>query len=260
MIDTHCHIHDDNFELDADEVLEAAFQVGIQGAICVGTDAANSQLAIDFAAEREFVCAAIGLHPHDATKQDMDEIAKLASNEGVVAIGECGLDYYYDNSPREAQQAVLRRHFEIAKDHDLPMIFHIRGKEPDSSDAYADFWRIFDEFKPRGVVHSFSAHSKQVDEIAERDLYFGVNGIATFAKPGPQQDAYKKIPIERLVLETDAPLLTPVPYRGKINEPKYITTIQSFLADLREDTTENIGKHTSRNASKLFSIVPKPAA
>ena len=253
MIDTHCHIHDDDFELDADEVLASAMDQGVTGVVCVGTDAKFSQQAIDFAASRKKVWASVGLHPHDASlEDDLEQIAKLAPDS--IAIGECGLDYYYDNSPRDIQQKVLRRQFEIAKECDLPMIFHIRGKEDDSSDAYADFWPIFDEFKPRGVVHSFSAHTKQVDEILHRDLFFGVNGIATFMKPGPQLDAIKHIPSDKLVVETDAPLLTPVPHRGRINEPKYILEIVTFLTQLRNEPPGEFANQLTQNAKKLFGI------
>ncbi len=255
LVDTHCHIHDDDFPLDRDVALKAARAEGISDIICVGTDAKYSKQAVEFAQNHPEVWASVGLHPHDARQtSDMPIIADLAKEESVVAIGECGLDYYYDNSPRAIQQQVLREHFEIAQAHDLPMIFHIRGKDSDSADAYKDFWKIYDEFRPRGVIHSFSAHQRQLDEILSRGLYVGVNGIATFMKPGQQLDAIKNIPLNNLLLETDAPLLTPVPFRGKINEPKYISTIQAFLADARGQTMRDIGQHTSVNAKNLFGM------
>jgi len=256
VIDTHTHIHDDNFKLDAEQSLKDAAAVGVDKIICVGTDGIFSKQAIDFAARHDNVWASVGLHPHDAdvSSSDMSEIAKLAKDDNVVAIGECGLDYFYDNSPRELQKRVLIQHLEIAKKNDLPVIFHIRGKEPDSSDAYNDFWEIYNHYRPRGVVHSFSAHAPQLSQILDSKLLVGVNGIVTFAKPGPQLDAYKNIPLERMVLETDAPLLTPVPYRGNINESKYIPIIVKFLADLRSEKTSEIEEHTSINAAKLFGI------
>lgn len=260
MIDTHCHIHDDEFPNDGTVALREAREAGVSDVVCVGTDAKYSQQAVAFARANDGAWASVGLHPHDAQHiDDMVTVAKLAGAEKVVAIGECGLDYYYDNSPRDVQKSVLRQHFELAAEHNLPMIFHIRGSVEDSSDAYRDFWPIFEEFNTRGVVHSFSAHHKQLQQIVEHNLFVGVNGIATFMKPGPQLDAIASVPLEKLLLETDAPLLTPVPYRGKINEPKYITTILAFLAELRDDTNENIGNTTSVNAQNLFGI-PAQAA
>ncbi len=255
MIDTHCHIHEPDYELDADEALKEAELAGVDSVICVGTDAKSSRQAIEFASSRQLVWASVGLHPHEADKiDDLRELAKLATQPKVVAIGECGLDYYYDNSPREMQQEALKQQLEIAKQHDLPVIFHIRGKLDDSSDAYADFWKIYDEFSLPGVIHSFSAQAQQLHQGLDRGLFIGINGIATFLKPGPQAEAVGQIPLDRLVLETDAPLLTPAPFRGRINEPKYISTIAEYLANVRGETIEEIGEHTNANAKQLFGL------
>ncbi len=256
LIDTHCHIHDDEFELDAGEVLEVAQAEGVHKLICIGTDAAYSKSAIEFASGREGVFASVGLHPHDASLEetDMDKIVKMASSNEVVAIGECGLDYYYDNSPREQQKRVLKTHFELAQELNLPMSFHVRGSKDNPSDAFDDFWELYDQYVPRGVIHSFSASGDILDQILERGLFVGVNGIVTFMKEGPQLDAVRRIPLESMVLETDAPLLTPVPFRGTINEPKHIHVIVGFLSQLRGESAKQIAASTTKNAEKLFSI------
>ena len=256
LIDTHCHIHDDEYPLDAEKSLAEANSQGVGGVICVGTDYKFLKQAIDFAEVHDGAWASVGLHPHDASKREdeMQKLELLANADSVIAIGECGLDYYYDNSPRDTQKAVLEQHFSIATAHGLPMIFHIRGKNPDSSDAYSDFWEIYDRHKPAGVIHSFSAHQQQLSEALSRGLFIGVNGIATFMNEGEQLDAIKSIPNKSLVLETDAPLLTPAPYRGQPNQPKHINTILAFLSNLRGEDEAELAKATSQNAAKLFGL------
>ena len=255
LIDTHCHIHEDDYPLDADGVWLAAKEAGIVGLICVGTNNLSSRRAIDFAGANKHVWATVGLHPHDAKKQtEMEGMEALASDPKVVAIGECGLDYYYDFSPQEIQRKVLEQHFEIAKSLGLAMTFHIRGKMPDSSDAYEDFWEIYDRYKLPGVIHSFSAHSKQLGEVLERDLYLGVNGISTFVKPGPQMEAYKAIPLDKLLLETDSPLLTPEPNRGQVNQPRNTVLILERLSELLSIDGTEMSRMSTRNAINLFGL------
>ena len=163
-----------------------------------------------------------------------------------MAIGECGLDYFYEHSPKEAQIQVLRFQLELAQKHNLPLVFHVR-------EAFQDFWPIFDEFPGlRGVVHSFTAGQKELDEIVARGLYVGLNGIVTFMKRPEQLDVIKAVPLENMLLETDAPFLTPVPYRGTICEPKHVRVTAEFLSTLLARPLEEIAAHTTRNAETLF--------
>ncbi len=221
--------------------------------IAVGCTLTDSQLAIDFARRHENVWASIGLHPHEGSVYVHDHKAlqrfhQLASSPKVVAIGETGLDYYYNHSTKSDQQKLLRFQLDIAKERDLPLIFHVR-------EAFDDFWPIIDEYKGlRGVVHSFSASTKEVDEILSRGLYVGLNGIMTFTKDAKQLEAAKKVPLDRLLLETDAPFLTPVPFRGTICQPKHVVETAKFLATLRGESLELLAAQTTRNATTLFHL------
>lgn len=248
LVDTHNHIHSSFYKLNADEVIKSAVEAGVNKIVCVGTDVEESKKALEFAATRENVWASIGLHPHDAKlgQEAYDQLAKLMSDQ-VIAIGECGLDYYYNYSEKRDQAAALHFQMKLAKKHQIPMIFHVR-------DAFDDFWPIYDEYKPEGVVHSFTAKVDEVENAVSRGLSIGLNGIMTFSKNEKQLIAAKNVPLENLVLETDAPFLTPVPKRGKINEPKYTLQIAKFLSELRGESLEELSQATSKNAEKLFNI------
>lgn len=250
FVDTHCHIHGEDYELDPDAVISEAEREGVARMICVGTDGQDSRRAVEFVESRKNCWASIGLHPHDAKHSDreLSLIKTLAGQPKVVAIGECGLDYFYSHSPKEAQLKSLKWQFELAQEHRLPMIFHVR-------DAFDDFWPVYDGFpETRGVVHSFTATTKQLDEIIARGLYVGLNGIMTFTKDDDQLAAAKAIPLENMVLETDAPFLTPTPQRGKINEPRYVRLVAQFLAELRQEEPPVIAQATTDNAKALFNL------
>lgn len=247
LIDTHCHIHENDFPIEAAEVFDKAAMNLVEKYICVGTSQADSELAVDFAIKHENAYSAIGVHPHDS-KDGYEEIEKLAESPKVVAVGEIGLDYYYDNSPRDIQKKALRWQIELALVHDLPIIFHIR-------DAFDDFWPIFDSYRGiKGVVHSFTDNQVNMEEALKRGLYIGVNGISTFTKDEAQLETYRSIPVDRLLFETDAPFLTPVPFRGKVNEPAFVKNIAEFHAKLRGISLDEIAKATTANAHALFAI------
>jgi TatD DNase family protein len=268
FIDTHCHIQSAGLgqgerstremwakdpDISIDVIVERARQSGVDKMICVGCDVNDSVLAIEAVKSRENLYASIGIHPHEAQRfvdneYELDRFASLATADKVVAVGECGLDYFYTHSPKEHQVKILEFQLELAIKHDLPVIFHVR-------EAFADFWPVFDSFSGiRGVLHSFTDSRATMEAAVARGLYIGVNGIATFAKDPAQQTMYKAIPLDSLVLETDAPFLTPVPLRGTICEPKHVVLTAEFLASLRGDTTAEISDATTRNAGKLFSL------
>jgi len=251
LIDTHCHIHSADYTVDSTDAITAATAAGVTKLICVGTDERDSARAVDFAGGKDTVWASIGLHPHDAKlgQEAFDALAALANNPKVVAVGECGLDYFYNHSAKEDQERALRFQIELALIHNLPMIFHVR-------DAFEDFWPIFDSYTGiRGVIHSFTATQSELEQILSRDLYVGLNGIMTFTKDDAQLAAARAVPLEKLLLETDAPFLTPTPLRGKVNEPKNIAVIAAFLGRLRGEDLEAIGRQTTQNALKLFNLV-----
>ena len=267
LFDTHCHIHEivrattpvhDKWIAggvsNVDEIITEAQADGVTKAICVGTTLADSALAVEFVQEHEGFWASIGIHPHEAKEYLEDnsvkrqQFAALAAQPKVVAIGECGLDYFYGHSPKADQIAVLRFQIDLALKHDLPLIFHVR-------DAFDDFWPIFDEYRGiRGVIHSFSTDTAVLDQILSRGLYVGLNGIMTFTKRPEQLAAAKAVPLDRLLLETDAPYLTPVPYRGTINRLKYVKNTAEFLAELRGEPLQTLADTTTVNAQKLFNV------
>lgn len=269
LTDTHCHIHEavsgstlstETFARyqkagspSPDDMVASAHADGVASMICVGTTVDDSDVAVAFAKEREGIWASIGIHPHEAktyagNKQALDHFAGLASKPKVVAVGECGLDFYYNHSLKEDQEAILRFQIELALKHDLAMIFHVR-------DAFDAFWPVFDEYQGiRGVIHSFSATEKELYQVLDRGLYVGLNGIMTFTKDDAQLRAAKAVPSDKLLLETDAPFLTPAPYRGTICEPKHVRVTAEFLAQLRGESTEELAARTTGNAQKVFGL------
>lgn len=249
VIDTHCHIHEADYPLDKSDVLERAHSANVTQMICVGTSEKSSHDAVSFAGANEGVYASVGVHPHD-TKDGYAEIAVLAEqrHDKLVAIGEIGLDYFYNHSPREVQITALEAQIQVALDHDLPIIFHVR-------EAFDDFWPIFDNFRGiRGELHSFTDTQANVDKGFERGLFVGVNGISTFTKDPAQQQLYATIPLNKMLLETDAPFLTPAPNRGTINEPAYAREVARHHASLRGITIEEVAGATTLNAQTLFRL------
>lgn len=259
MIDSHCHIHSDDYGLDVDKVIKLAQEADITKFVCVGSGVEDSEKAIEFVSERDNCWASIGLHPHDAKLgiPALDQLEKLLEHKNdasrvqpwkVVAVGECGLDYHYMHSSKSEQARALHRQISMAVSNDLPLIFHIR-------DAFEDFWPIYDQYPDaRGVVHSFTAGPGELDDVLSRGLMVGINGIVTFTKDRSQLDVAKAVPLDSLVLETDAPFLTPAPFRGTINEPKQILQIAKFLSDLRDESLGELAKATTKNAEKLYNI------
>lgn len=250
FIDSHCHVHSVDYTLDPDEAISRAIAHGVTRMICVGTDEKDSALAIEFVQGRQNMWASIGLHPHDAKlgQPAFDALNDLVRRPKVVAIGECGLDYYYNRSSKLDQIKALEFQMELALNNDLPMIFHIR-------EAFDDFWPVFDGFKGlRGVVHSFTASRRELDAALERNLYIGLNGIMTFTNNQEQLDAASAVPLEKLLLETDTPFLTPKPLRGTVNEPKNVVYTAEFLSKLRGDKLERLAFATNHNSIKLFGL------
>lgn len=268
LVDTHCHIQSVGLshgerntaelwakapDLTISQVIKNSLNAGVTKMVCVGCDLPDSQLVIDFVQDQENCWASIGIHPHEAQHyvgQDdkLQHFAGLATQPKVVAIGECGFDFYYNHSPKEAQVEVLKFQIELALKNKLPIIFHVR-------DAFDDFWPVFDSYSGvRGVLHSYTDNAENLNKAIERGLFIGVNGIATFTKNPEQLNVYKSIPLENLLLETDSPFLTPTPYRGTINEPKRVVTIADFVADLRGEDREKLSAVTTSNARRLFGI------
>jgi TatD DNase family protein len=247
LIDTHCHIHESDFTLDISEVLERAQQAGVDQMVCVGTGIESSARAVAFARQYDQAFASIGVHPHD-TKDGWESLSDIKKSDKIVAIGEIGLDYFYTNSPRETQIKALEWQLQFAQSRNLPVIFHVR-------EAFDDFWPLFDSFKAiRGELHSFTDTTFNRDKALQRGLLIGVNGISTFTKDELQKEMFASIPLSSLLVETDAPFLTPVPFRGKVNEPAFVKNIAEFHALLRHITLEEVAAATTTNARALFAL------
>ena len=249
LVDTHCHIHDKGcFELPPDETLTHMHENGVDKCIVIGTDPIDSVVARDFALKNAEVWWTYGYHPndYDGNREKLEQDLKNAASDALkspklVAIGEIGLDYHFDGYNRQWQQYLLENMLQIAQNLKLPVSFHIR-------DAFDDFWPIFDNFHlPTSVLHSFSDNEENLQQGMKRGLYFGVNGLATFAK-------IPLAPLERIILETDAPFLTPKPFRGTINRPGYVKNIADWAAEYYGDDLDKIAQITTANAEKLFKI------
>jgi TatD DNase family protein len=250
LVDTHSHIHFKEFADDADAVIERARAAGVAKLLCVGCNADDSARAVAFVHGKDNAWATVGLHPHDAAEGQpaLDRIATLAHQPKVVAIGECGLDYFRNLSPRDDQLQAFRYQIELALRLDLPMVFHVR-------DAWEDFFDMVDGYPNlRGVVHCFTAGPSEMQMALDRGFYIALNGIMTFTKDQEQLAVAKTVPRDRLVLETDCPFLTPVPHRGKRNEPSYIGLTAAFLAELRGENEGDLRAATTKSAEALFGI------
>jgi TatD DNase family protein len=250
LVDTHCHIHDSEFYPDKrEESYTASIEAGV-AMVCVGTDVRSSREAVTFCAEHPGCYPVIGIHPHDAKSNDVGDIKAIlgSANGSVVGIGEIGLDYYYNHSPKDVQRAVLEAQIQLALDHNLPISFHIR-------EAFDDFWPIFDNFHGiRGVMHSFTDTAANLEKGLARGLFTGVNGICTFTKDAVQRDLLTSLPLDKLLLETDAPFLTPAPLRGKMNIPAYVGSVAEFQAHARKVPLESAIRATTANAEVLFGV------
>ena len=252
IFDTHAHYDSNGFNADRDEVLSALPAAGVGLVVDPGCDAESSRKAVALAEQYPHVYAAVGIHPEDCagcTDADFDAIRALCGHEKVVAIGEIGLDYYWaENPPREFQQAVFRRQMELAQKLDLPVIIHDREAHGDSLAIVLEYPEV------RGVFHCFSGSPEMAAELLKRGWYLGFDGPITYknAKRAPEGAAIT--PLDRIVVETDAPYLTPVPYRGKRNDSRYLPYVIEKLAEWKGVTAEEMMNITWENGLRLFGL------
>jgi TatD DNase family protein len=258
FVDSHAHIDGPEYDADRDEVIARAREAGVVAILNVGTGdphGDNFERAVRLAERHPDVYASLGVHPHDASLfNDAAEqkILKLRKASGrIVAWGEIGLDYHYDNSPREVQRDVFRRQLHLAREVGLPVIVHSR-------DADDDTIAILSEFpptdRPAGVLHCFGGSLMMAETAVSLGFYVSFAGVLTFKNAQPLRDIAARLPLDRLLIETDCPYLTPIPFRGKRNEPAHVLEVARCLANLHEQTVAEIGKVTTRNFARLFDI------
>jgi TatD DNase family protein len=251
-IDTHAHLEMEAFDSDREEVLERAAAAGLTAIITVGTTLPDCEKAVALARRYPLVYAAVGIHPHEVKGIDAaayDALRLLAAEKKVVAIGEVGLDFFYDNSPRNVQLRCFAEQLDLAQELDLPVIIHDR-------DAHAETLGLLRERKGRlrGVLHCFSGDAAMARECIELGFHLSVAGPVTYPKADQLRAVAREIPAERLLIETDAPYLAPVPFRGKRNEPAYVVETARRLAEIRVIPAGDLERQTAANARLLFHI------
>ena len=250
IFDSHAHYDSEAFDADRKELLNALQQQGVCGIINCGTDIASSLVSLELSDEFGFVYAACGIHPHEAEgcKQGyLSVLKKLCMEKKCVAVGEIGLDYHYDFSPREIQQQVFEQQLVLAKELDLPVIVHDR-------EAHEDTMTLLRRYKPKGVVHCFSGSAEMAKEVLKLGMYIGLGGAVTFKNARKPLEVAEMVPDDRLLIETDCPYMTPVPFRGKRCDSSFIPYTAEKLAEVRNTTAENILDITRKNANTLFGL------
>ncbi len=259
--DAHCHLQDqflfgDHKALaDVHDTLIRAFEGGVDRVVVIGTDEKTSREALVIAELKSPVeiYATVGLHPHDAL-HDLEPVAALAraGHPKLVAIGECGLDYYYEHSPRAAQRRAFAAQINLAQELDLALVIHAR-------DAFDDLFEVLasEGVPARTVVHCFTGTPKDVEGCLGIGCDISISGVVTFKNAALLRDAVRLVPLERLHVETDSPFLAPVPYRGKTNEPAFVTVVGEFVAELRDESFATLRDATSANTARLFKLPPR---
>jgi TatD DNase family protein len=253
FIDTHVHLNADQYEEDLQEVIDRAFEARVEKMVVIGFDRKTINRTMQLIEQYDFVYGVIGWHPVDAidcTQQDLDWIEELAAHPKIVGIGETGLDYYWDKSPKEVQQALFRKQIQLAQKLGLPIIIHNR-------DATGDVVQILREENAAsvgGVMHCFSGSVETARECIAMSFMISLGGPVTFKNARLPKEVATEIPLEHLMIETDAPYLAPHPHRGKRNEPSFVPLVAEEIARLKGLTIEEIAQATTANAKKFFGI------
>ncbi|MFY4777216.1 TatD family hydrolase [Metabacillus sp. RGM 3146] len=253
LFDTHAHLNAVQYEDDLIEVINRAKEEGVEKIVVVGFDRETIMRAMELIEQYEFIYAAIGWHPVDAidmTDEDLNWIRELSSHPKVVAIGEMGLDYHWDKSPKDVQKEVFKKQIALAKEVKLPIIIHNR-------DATADVLEILQSEGAEevgGIMHCFTGSIEIAMQCIDMNFYISLGGPVTFKNAKKPKEVAAEVPMERLLIETDCPYLTPHPFRGKRNEPGYVRYVAEEIAKLRGITVEEVGRQTTENAKKFFGI------
>jgi TatD DNase family protein len=251
IFDSHAHYDDEAFAEDRDRLLEELPRRGICNVINCGADLASSRASIALAARYSYVYAAVGIHPEcakDAPEDYAQQLENLIIRDKVVAVGEIGLDYHFEeNAPKDVQKAIFEQQILLAQKHNLPIIVHDR-------DAHGDTMELLRRLKPAGVIHCFSGSVEMASEVLRLGMYIGIGGAVTFKNARVPVEVAASIPLERILMETDCPYMTPVPFRGKRNDSTLIAYTAAKVAEIRGTTVQTILEATRRNAETLFGI------
>ncbi|WHY61908.1 TatD family hydrolase [Cytobacillus firmus] len=253
FFDTHAHLNAEQYNEDLQEVIDRALSEGVSNIVVVGFDRPTIEKAMELTEQYEFIYACVGWHPVDAidmTEEDLLWIEELSSHPKVVALGEMGLDYYWDKSPKDIQKEVFRKQIRLAKKVKLPIVIHNR-------DATSDIVEILKEEgagEVGGIMHCFSGSPEIAQECVDMNFYISLGGPVTFKNAKKPKEVADVIPLEKLLIETDCPYLTPHPHRGKRNEPSYVKLVAEQIAEIKGLSTEEVAQATTENAKKLFGI------
>ncbi|MFO7741695.1 MAG: TatD family hydrolase [Anaerolineae bacterium] len=250
LIDSHAHLDFSEFDDDRHAVIARARDAGLVAIVNIGTSVASSRASVTLAEEHDFIYATVGIHPHEAKMADreaLDELRALAGHPKVVAIGEIGLDYYRDRSPRPAQQQAFRDQLDLASSLELPVVIHSRQ-------AHDEVFAALHSWDGTGVLHTYAAGPERLDEALDMGFFIGISGPVTFSTAEPLRDVARAVPLDRLLVETDCPYLTPEPHRGKRNEPAYVRHVVEAIAQARSKPVERIADLTTHNARTLLGL------
>ncbi|MFE4708895.1 TatD family hydrolase [Peribacillus simplex] len=253
LFDTHVHVNAEQFNEDLEDVIDRAKEAGVNNMVVVGFDRPTIKRAMELIEAYDFMYAAVGWHPVDAidmTEEDLQWIEELSNHPKVVAIGEMGLDYHWDKSPKDVQMEVFRKQIRLAKKVGLPIIIHNR-------EATADIVNILKEEEASmvgGIMHCFSGSAETALECINMNFYISLGGPVTFKNAKKPKEVAAAVPLDRLLIETDCPYLAPHPYRGKRNEPSYVKLVAEQIAEIKQLTLEEVSQATTENAKKLFGI------
>lgn len=253
LVDSHCHLDFPDFADDFDAVMTRASQAGVKSLLTIGTHLSRAENVIAIAERAPQIICTVGVHPHEAAAEapaHLDALMAFASHPKVVGFGESGLDYYYEHSPRAAQQRAFRQHIEAARTTGLPLVIHTRDADDDTAAILA---AEMAKGPFSGVLHCFSSTPALAHKAVSLGLYISFSGILTFAKSGPLRDLAATLPLNRLLVETDAPFLAPVPKRGKRNEPAFVAHTAACLANVRGIDLEALAAATTANFFRLFA-------
>ncbi len=250
IFDSHAHYDDKSFNEDRIELLSSLPDKGVVGIVNCGSDIKSSETGISLAEKFDFVFSAAGVHPHEAenmTARDFDKLASMLQHEKCVALGEIGLDYHYDFSPRDIQKQIFEKQLQLAVDMDMPVVIHDR-------EAHQDVLDLIKKYRPKGIIHCFSGSVELAEIYVKMGMYIGLGGAVTFKNAKKPVEVAKYVPQDKLLVETDCPYMTPVPFRGQRNDSSFIEYVILKLSEIRNEPPDYIAEQTFKNAKEIFSI------